>query len=96
MTVNDRLQRDRFDAVLFDMDGVVTDTAAAHAAAWKQLFDDYLQGHAAREGTEYRPFDANAEYRAYVDGKSRYDGIESFLASRGIELPFGEPGDSPG
>lgn len=96
MTVNDGLQRHRFDAVLFDMDGVVTDTATAHATAWKRLFDDYLEGHACRDGNEYRPFDANAEYRVCIDGKPRYDGIESFLASRGIELPFGEPGDGPG
>ena len=95
MIASDRLQRDRFDAVLFDMDGVVTDTAAAHAAAWKLLFDAYLESYAAREDVEFQPFDANAEYRAYVDGKPRYDGIQSFLHSRGIELPFGDPGDSP-
>ena len=89
------MQRDRYDAVLFDMDGVVTDTAAAHAAAWKQLFDAFLEGRATSAGIEFRPFDPNADYRAYVDGKPRYDGTRSFLESRGIELPFGDPGDSP-
>ncbi len=79
------------EAVLFDMDGVITDTAEAHAAAWKQLFDHWL---GQRDG-DFRPFDDDADYRAYVDGKPRYDGVRSFLASRGIELPFGSPDDSP-
>ena len=79
------------DAVLFDMDGVITDTAEAHAAAWKQLFDEFLE---ARDAA-LRPFDADADYRDYVDGKPRYDGVESFLASRGIELPYGSEEDDP-
>ena len=87
------LKREHFDAVLFDMDGVVTETAAAHAAAWKQLFDAYLTVRAQRDQTDDRPFDANADYRAYVDGKPRYDGVQSFLESRGIELPWGDPDD---
>ena len=89
------LKRKHFDAVLFDMDGVVTDTAIAHAAAWKRLFDDYLAERAQREPTDDRPFDANADYRAFVDGKPRYDGVQSFLESRGITLPWGDPEDKP-
>jgi trehalose 6-phosphate phosphatase len=84
--------RQGLDAVLFDMDGVITDTAAAHAAAWKQLFDDWLS---QRDG-DFRPFDADADYRAYVDGKPRHDGVRSFLESRGIDLPLGSADDSPG
>lgn len=83
------------DAVIFDLDGVVTKTAAVHAAAWKRLFDGYLEERAAREGTSFRPFDTDADYRRYVDGKPRYDGVASFLKSRGITLDYGEPGDSP-
>lgn len=82
-------------ACLFDMDGVMTETATVHAAAWKQMFDDYLREHAKREGTEFVPFDATADYDTYVDGKPRYDGVRSFLASRGIELPQGSPSDPP-
>jgi len=85
----------RLDAVLFDMDGVVTDTAEAHAAAWKRLFDDYLSERASREGHALVPFDAEQDYRRFVDGMPRYDGVRSFLASRGIALPEGKPGDPP-
>ena len=89
------LNRDRFDAVLFDMDGVITDTASAHAQAWKQLFDAYLEKRAKRDGGEHEPFDVHAEYRDYVDGKPRFDGVRSFLESRGIDLPYGDPDDGP-
>ncbi len=82
-------------ACLFDLDGVLTDTASVHAAAWKQMFDDYLRARAEREGTAFVPFDAAADYGPYVDGKPRLDGTRSFLASRGIVLPEGEPGDAP-
>jgi beta-phosphoglucomutase-like phosphatase (HAD superfamily) len=81
------------DAVLFDMDGVVTDTAVAHAAAWKRLFDDYLQGRAERHDEAFQPFDIDRDYRTHVDGKPRYDGVKSFLSARGIELDFGSEGD---
>ena len=84
----------RLDAVLFDMDGVVTDTAEAHAGAWKQLFDEYLCARALRTGGEFVCFDADADYRRFVDGMPRYDGVRSFLASRGIELPEGSPDDA--
>jgi len=82
-------------ACLFDLDGVLTDTASVHAAAWKQMFDEYLQARAEREGTPFRPFDIATDYAAYVDGKPRMAGTESFLHSRGIELAAGGPDDAP-
>ena len=88
------VDRTAIDAVVFDMDGVVTRTAAVHAAAWKQLFDDFLERRAAAAGSDWTPFDADADYRVYVDGKSRYDGVRSFLSSRDITLPEGAPGDA--
>ena len=75
--------------------GVVTHTAKLHAAAWKELFDGYLQQRAAREHESVQPFDSDTDYRRYVDGKPRYQGIESFLNSRGIKLPYGDPTDGP-
>jgi beta-phosphoglucomutase family hydrolase len=87
---------DSVRACLFDLDGVLTRTAKVHAAAWKEMFDGYLRERAARTGEEFLPFDPVADYAEYVDGKPRYDGVRSFLAARGIELPEGEPGDPPG
>jgi alpha,alpha-trehalose phosphorylase len=84
-----------FDAVIFDMDGVVTRTARLHAAAWKELFDDFLRRRAAGGEEPFRPFDENADYRAYVDGQTRLDGVRGFLASRDIRVPEGDPGDPP-
>ena len=84
-----------FDAVLFDMDGVLTQTATVHAAAWKQLFDAFLSQHAKDTGEAFVPFDIQADYRRYVDGKPRYDGVASFLSSRGIGLPAGQVDDGP-
>jgi beta-phosphoglucomutase family hydrolase len=86
---------DEVSACLFDLDGVLTKTAKVHAAAWKEMFDAYLRERAARTGEPFVPFDAVAEYDRYVDGKPRYEGVQSFLASRGIELPRGEPNDPP-
>jgi beta-phosphoglucomutase family hydrolase len=83
-------------ACLFDLDGVLTKTAVVHAAAWKQMFDEYLRQRAERTGEKFAPFDAGADYGKYVDGKPRYDGVRSFLASRGIELPKGNDDDPPG
>jgi beta-phosphoglucomutase family hydrolase len=80
-------------ACLFDMDGVLTRTATVHAAAWKQMFDDFLR---EREGDSFTPFDPVADYDEYVDGKRREDGTRSFLRSRGIDLPEGSPDDPPG
>jgi beta-phosphoglucomutase family hydrolase len=82
-------------ACLFDLDGVLTDTASVHTKAWKAMFDDYLRQRAERTGEEFVPFDPAADYRQYVDGKKREDGVRSFLASRGIELPEGSPDDPP-
>lgn len=85
--------RNSFDAVLFDLDGVVTRTAEVHAASWKQLFDGYLQQ--ISNGSEWKPFDIEQDYRRYVDGKPRYEGVRSFLGSRNIDLPYGSPADPP-
>ena len=71
------------DAVLFDLDGVITDTAALHEAAWKELFDDYLTGRSPSETENHSPFTAD-DYRHHIDGKARYDGVRDFLTSRGI------------
>ncbi|MDQ4131902.1 MAG: beta-phosphoglucomutase family hydrolase [Actinomycetota bacterium] len=86
---------DGIRACLFDMDGVLTETATVHAAAWKQMFDDFLRARAEATGEPFAPFDAGADYSQYVDGKPRYDGVRSFLASRGITLPEGSPSDPP-
>jgi len=83
-------------ACLFDLDGVLTRTATVHAAAWKQMFDEFLHGYAQRSGTEFQPFDLHADYDRYVDGKPRLDGTRDFLASRGIDLPEGDESDAPG
>ncbi|HVX34320.1 MAG TPA: beta-phosphoglucomutase family hydrolase [Solirubrobacterales bacterium] len=82
-------------ALLFDLDGVLTKTAVVHDKAWKRMFDDFLRGRAAARGEEFVPFDPGADYNEYVDGKPRYDGVRSFLESRGIELPEGSPEDPP-
>jgi beta-phosphoglucomutase family hydrolase len=87
---------DGIEACLFDLDGVLTETAKVHAKAWKRMFDAYLKGRAERQGEEFVEFDAGDDYDDYVDGKPRYDGVRSFLASRGIELPEGTPEDPPG
>ena len=87
--------RERYDAVLLDLDGVITDTASVHAACWKQMFDEYLQKRAAQKGEAFRPFEIATDYRLYVDGKPRFDGVRDFLTSRGIRLPEGGPDDPP-
>jgi beta-phosphoglucomutase family hydrolase len=86
---------DQVRACLFDLDGVLTKTATVHAAAWKQMFDDYLRQRAQRTGEPFVAFDSDSDYGEYVDGKPRYDGVRSFLASREIELPEGEEDDPP-
>jgi beta-phosphoglucomutase family hydrolase len=83
---------DDIQACLFDLDGVVTRTAVVHAAAWKETFDAFLR---SRDGEDFRPFDAVADYDEYVDGRPRADGVRTFLASRGIQLPEGTPDDPP-
>ena len=83
-------------ACLFDLDGVLTQTAKVHAAAWKEMFDAFLRERAAKGGEPFQPFDPVADYDEYVDGKPRYDGVRSFLAARGIDLPEGEENDPAG
>jgi len=84
-----------FDAAVFDLDGVVTITASVHSAAWKELFDGFLRAREQRTGEPFQPF-TEADYRTYVDGRPRRDGIRSFLAARGISLSEGSPTDAPG
>ena len=84
-----------FDAVLFDLDGVLTSTAKIHAACWKSMFDDFLRKYADRNRQSFVPFDIESDYRPYVDGKPRYEGVRSFLESRNIKLPYGNPADDP-
>ena len=80
---------------LFDLDGVLTRTAAQHTAAWKETFDEWLRERAEATGEPFVPFDADDDYNRYVDGKPRQDGTRDFLLSRGIELPMGDPDDPP-
>jgi beta-phosphoglucomutase family hydrolase len=84
-----------FDAVIFDLDGVVTQTARVHSLAWKRMFDDYLRLREEKYGEPFNEFTHENDYLSFVDGKPRYKGVESFLISRGIHLDFGDPSDSP-
>ncbi|WP_273121528.1 HAD family hydrolase [Ferrovum myxofaciens] len=84
-----------YDAVLFDLDGVLTKSASVHASAWKKLFDEFLKQRATKAGEAFVPFDIDTDYPRYVDGKPRYDGVADFLVSRGIELPLGTAEDGP-
>jgi alpha,alpha-trehalase len=84
---------EKFETFIFDLDGVITRTAAVHARAWKRLFDEYLVSRAGRTGEPFVAFDLDADYHGFVDGKPRQAGVRSFLASRGIEVPRGTPGD---
>ncbi len=80
---------------MFDLDGVLTATAKVHAAAWKELFDHFLEAWSRQHGQPFQPFDIETDYRLHVDGKARCDGVASFLAARGIELPYGDPEAPP-
>jgi beta-phosphoglucomutase family hydrolase len=82
-------------ACLFDLDGVLTQTALVHNAAWKETFDAFLRAWSERQGVPFVPFDSGPDYHTYVDGRQRADGVRTFLASRGIVLPEGTPDDSP-
>ena len=88
------IRKSDFDAVIFDLDGVITKTADVHETAWAELFNGYLRDRADRGGDPFEPF-TTADYGRYVDGKPRYDGVQSFLLSRGIDLPWGDPSDPP-
>ncbi|HEX2597579.1 MAG TPA: HAD family hydrolase [Terriglobales bacterium] len=83
------------EAMIFDLDGVITFTAKVHAAAWKQLFDEFLKQRSAALHEPYREFTIEGDYLTYVDGKPRYEGVASFLSSRNISIPYGSPSDSP-
>jgi len=85
----------RLEGAVFDLDGVITFTASTHAASWKRMFDEYLRHRAETRGEAFVAFDADHDYLTYVDGKPRIDGVKSFLASRGIELPEGSPDEPP-
>jgi beta-phosphoglucomutase family hydrolase len=87
---------DTVDTCLFDLDGVLTQTAKVHAAAWKQMFDAFLRSEAVQSGADFVPFSIKADYTAYVDGRPRLDGTKTFLVSRGVHLPTGDPDDPPG
>ena len=84
-----------YEAWLFDLDGVITDTARVHAAAWKGTFDEYLTVVSERQERSYEPFKIDPDYYRYVDGKPRYAGVDSFLRSRGIIVDWGDPNDPP-
>jgi beta-phosphoglucomutase family hydrolase len=89
------IRPDRFDAVLFDLDGVLTSTASIHSTCWKSMFDAFLRQRAEAAGVLFVPFDIDQDYPLFVDGKLRYDGVQSFLSSRRINLPYGSPEDDP-
>ncbi|OBF30358.1 hypothetical protein A5724_24420 [Mycobacterium sp. ACS1612] len=86
---------DTVRACLFDLDGVLTDTASVHKKAWKAMFDAFLRARAERTGEQFVEFDVASDYLTYIDGKKREDGVRSFLASRDIALPDGAPDDDP-
>ena len=89
------MDKHHFEAVIFDLDGVITKTALVHSTAWKEMFDNYLKLREEKYGEPFREFSHTEDYLPYVDGKPRYKGVASFLESRGIEIPFGDPSDSP-
>lgn len=89
------ITREKYDAVLLDLDGVITDTASIHARSWKRMFDEYLRERSSRTGEPFRPFDIATDYKLHVDGKPRFDGVRDFLKSRAIDLPEGTVDDPP-
>lgn len=89
------ITRDKYDAVLLDLDGVITDTASIHARSWKRMFDEFLRERSSRTGEPFRPFDIATDYKLHVDGKPRFDGVRDFVKSRAIELPEGALDDPP-
>ena len=91
-----KISQEEYDAVVFDLDGVITDTAEVHAKAWKSMFDEYLRTRSDLDEKVRRPFEIDTDYRIYVDGKPRHEGVRSFLESRGISIPYGNPDDPPG
>jgi len=90
------IEKTSFKAVVFDVDGVITNTAVVHAAAWKAMFDEYMRKREQKDGEPFKEFTYENDYLTYVDGKPRYKGVQSFLESRGIHIEFGDPEDAPG
>ena len=90
------MKKSNIDAVIFDLDGVVTNSTPLHSLAWKTMFDQFLKNQAGKTATPFREFTHEEDYLAYVDGKPRYTGVKSFLESRGFNLPFGDPSQEPG
>ncbi len=84
-----------FDAIIFDLDGVITNTASVHASAWKTIFDEFLKSRKKKHEEPFKEFDKKYDYLTYVDGKPRYKGVASFLESRNIDIPYGDPQDGP-
>ncbi len=84
-----------FQAVIFDLDGVITTTAVVHSTAWREMFNDFLKKREERFGEPFKEFTHEGDYLPYVDGKPRYKGVASFLESRNIDIPFGDPSDGP-
>lgn len=84
-----------FQAVIFDLDGVITKTALVHSSAWREMFNEYLKNREKRFGEAFRECTHDIDYLKYIDGKPRYKGVESFLDSRGIKIPYGKPSDNP-
>jgi beta-phosphoglucomutase-like phosphatase (HAD superfamily) len=88
------MHKNHFDAVIFDLDGVITKTALVHSSAWKTMFDGFLREREETHGETFKEFTHTKDYLPYVDGKPRYKGVEDFLKSRGINIPFGDPSDT--
>ncbi|PKP04359.1 MAG: beta-phosphoglucomutase [Bacteroidetes bacterium HGW-Bacteroidetes-9] len=88
------MHNNRFDAVIFDLDGVITKTALVHSSAWKKMFDEFLKEWEKKHGEPFREFTHTGDYLPYVDGKPRYKGVKDFLISRNIDIPYGDPSDS--
>jgi len=95
MTISDASPKYNFDAVIFDLDGVITKTASVHAESWKVMFNEYLRLREQRDDESFQEFSYDKDYLTYLDGKPRYQGVQSFLESRGIDIPFGEKEDAP-
>jgi len=89
------MKKHNFRAIIFDLDGVITKTARVHSAAWCEMFNDYLRYREQKYGEVFRKCSHSNDYLPYIDGKPRYKGVESFLESRGIQIPFGDPSDHP-
>ena len=96
MKLLETISKDKFEAVPFDLDGVLTPTATVHAKCWKQMFDEFLAHRVKTNQTLFASFDIGSDYLKYVDGKPRYEGVRSFLESRNIQLPQGDPTSAPG